>query len=201
MLSRHAFETLLSVLAGNRDAAGERYEQIRLRLLKYFEWRQCPIPEELADETLDRVARRLAEGERIRAGEQMVYVYGVARNVLLEYWKTTQRERAVAALPPPPADVLVEERRLAELRAECLQRCLRRQDGAARDLLLSYYRAEGAAKSERRQRIADALGVPINALRIRIHRLKVDLSRCVERCCRERAATSTPGSPHSREDA
>ncbi len=50
-------------------------------------WRHCPDPESLTDEVLDRVARRPNEGIRVRSCELLPYVYGNARNVLLEFWK------------------------------------------------------------------------------------------------------------------
>ena len=83
-LTREGLEALLAFLDPDRDRAGEKYQQIRQRLVKMFECRGLTPPEEPADETMDRVARRLAEGEHVRAGEPMAYFHGVARNVLRE---------------------------------------------------------------------------------------------------------------------
>ena len=183
VLTAEGFDTLLSVLAGDREAAGEKYELIRLKLLKYFEWRDCATPEELADETLDRVARRLATGEQIRAAEIMVYVYGVARNVLFEYRKAEQRDRAAAAAQVPLRDEAAddEDQRRAERRSECLARCLEKLPADARQILLRYHQA-GHGKIADRQQLARELGIPINALRIRVHRLRNELHRCILRC-------------------
>jgi hypothetical protein len=63
--------------------AGEQYEQLRRKLTLFFEARHCnPRAEELADRTLDMVARRLQEGVEIYAHDASHYCYGVAQNIL-----------------------------------------------------------------------------------------------------------------------
>ncbi len=182
-LTAEGFERFLSALSSDRDAAGEQYELVRLKLVRYFELRMCPNPDDLADEAIDRVARRLAEGERFTSPEIMRYVYGVARNVLLESWKTqTRRQKSLAAVPP-----LEAESTDLENQARCLRECLDATPANNRDLLLQYYRDVGIAKIHRRAALAKQLGIPVNALRIRIHRLKGELQRCVENCMRDRS--------------
>ena len=60
-LDETAFHRLLQWLDQGSDSQGERYVEIRDRLMIYFGRRNCPAPEDLADETLNRVARRLEE--------------------------------------------------------------------------------------------------------------------------------------------
>ena len=55
-LTSEAFDQLLDCLDANRERAGERYETLRRTLVRYFEWRKTPFPEEHADETLNRAA-------------------------------------------------------------------------------------------------------------------------------------------------
>ena len=55
-------------------------------------------PEDCADETIDRVARRLAGGERIRTGDPISYFRGVARNVWHELRKQDARKRSMIIL-------------------------------------------------------------------------------------------------------
>ena len=62
-----AFERLLQELDPAREAAAEKYELIRNKLMSFFRWRACPTPEEYADRTIDRVARRLEEGAALQA--------------------------------------------------------------------------------------------------------------------------------------
>src|SRR5436305_1633088 len=81
-LTQEAFDRLLAALGEDRQSAGEKYLEIRSNLLRFFEWRGCPFPEDHADETMNRVAKRLAEGEEIR--NPSGYCTGVARLLLLE---------------------------------------------------------------------------------------------------------------------
>jgi hypothetical protein len=49
------------------EIAGQKYEQIRRKLVRFFEWRACSGADELADATIDRVIRGLVEEKEIRA--------------------------------------------------------------------------------------------------------------------------------------
>ena len=182
-----AFERLLAALHPERDRAGEAYERIRRRLVKFFEWRGARFPEDLGDETLDRVMRRLAEGEQIRSADPLTYCYGVARNVLREWWEQERRApqavevERIAAPPGPSAETLERERRLA-----CLERCVERLAPETRRLVMEYYQdPRGRAKILGRQALARGLGVKAGTLRLRMHRLRADLEVCVRRCLRE----------------
>ena len=186
-LSADGFERFLSLLGSEREAAGEKYEIVRLKLVKYFELRMCAAPDELADVTIDRVARRLAEGEEIKASEPMRYVYGVARNVFLENRKVEWRQQAVLASAIADDAARAElEQKAADAQLECFQRCLDEQSPDARALLLRYYDDSGRSRIDRRTELAHEIGVPLNALRIRIHRIKAGLQKCMEQCIRNR---------------
>ncbi|HEY9501290.1 MAG TPA: hypothetical protein VIR01_06680, partial [Pyrinomonadaceae bacterium] len=74
-LTKEAFDKLLESLAPDRDSAANKYLEIRANLLKFFEWRGCPFPEDHADETFNRVARKIVDGEEIR--NHAAYIIGV----------------------------------------------------------------------------------------------------------------------------
>ena len=57
-LTQPAFDGLLAVLGRDRDVAADRYLDIRRNLVRLFEWRGCTTPEEYADETINRCARK-----------------------------------------------------------------------------------------------------------------------------------------------
>ena len=57
-MNRDELEALLKFLDPDRERAGERYETVRSRLIRLFEWRGCSSPEDLADEEI--LARLLA---------------------------------------------------------------------------------------------------------------------------------------------
>lgn len=71
------FEKLLLWLDRDRESAGRAYEQIRLRLIKIFYARKCSVAEELADETIDRVAKKAASLLESYKGEPALYFYAV----------------------------------------------------------------------------------------------------------------------------
>src|ERR1700712_2383587 len=118
------FEALLGQLDTDRERAGERYETIRRKLVRLFEWRGCVMPEDLADETMNRVARRLGEGVELRSSDPYGYFCGVAHLVFKESLRRAAREQRVLAeggawSPPAFDDGEPSDRRLDGLR-----RCL-----------------------------------------------------------------------------
>jgi DNA-directed RNA polymerase specialized sigma24 family protein len=186
-LTGDAFERLLRLLDADRERAGAKYELARRKLIVLFEARGSESSEEHADETLNRAARKAAEGERIEDIHK--YLYGVARLVLLE----TGRERGRGPLPldeaAPPraraADELAEEARERaerERRFECFEQCLRTLAPDARAFIVSYYREEKGEKIRGRKRQAGDMGVSLNALRLRASRIRTALARCVGEC-------------------
>lgn len=196
-----AFERLLGVLDSDRERAGERYETIRRKLLKFFEWRGCLRPDELADETIDRVARRLAEGEQIRAEDPASYFHGVAQNVLRETWARQRREAEARATPAetPAAPDPAQEDPLVERRLACLERCLGRLPPESRRLVMAYY-GEGAPIRNRKA-LAAELKIAMNALRIRMHRFRIRLESCVRACLLGPETEHPPGPSSSEEGA
>jgi DNA-directed RNA polymerase specialized sigma24 family protein len=178
-LTQSAFDRLLAALDADREQAGEKYERIRHKLVTFFECRAAPSPDDEADETISRVARRLEEGEQIE--HLAAYFYGVARLVLLEYDRQQRREAtAWAAVAEDRPDLTGEDARLP-----CLEGCLASLPAASRELLVSYYAADQTARIRQRQELAQRHGIPMNALRIRVHRLRVTLEACVSRCLGE----------------
>jgi DNA-directed RNA polymerase specialized sigma24 family protein len=93
-LTQPALDRLLHRLDGEPEAAARQYETLRRRLCAFFEVRGLLRSEDLAEETLDRVARRLEEGEDVK--QLIAYVYGVARRVFREGVRRQAREQAGA---------------------------------------------------------------------------------------------------------
>ena len=178
-LTQETFDQLLAWLDRDRDRAGQRYEEIRSQLIRIFMCRGCPVPEELADETINRVAGKLREISSDYAGDPALYFYGVARMVFLEY-----QRRKPASLPPPPA-VTAEE---TELRYQCLEQCMERLSARNRELILAYYGEDKQAETGPRKELAERLGIGTNALWIRTHRIRESLRECVIQCLNGRQA-------------
>jgi hypothetical protein len=57
---------------------------MRERLVTYFDRKNCLLPDELADETLNRVARRIEEEGKIKSESPAKYCYITARFVFME---------------------------------------------------------------------------------------------------------------------
>jgi ribosomal protein S15P/S13E len=92
VLTPHNFRLLLNWLDEAGDSQGQKYLEIRQRLVSYFDRKNCIAPDELADETLDRVARRLNEEGWIESDPPAKYCYIVARFVFQEHLRGTQKD-------------------------------------------------------------------------------------------------------------
>ena len=182
-LTQEGFDQLLGLLDQDRERAAERYEQLRRRLLKLFEWRGSPTPEEHADETFNRVARKIVEGVEIRDINH--FVGGVARLLFLEILE--QREREQKALNQLPEPVAVAEMKDEEVdpRLDCFRSCLNELPAPQRHLIVDYYREGERKLIEQRKLLAVQLQIPLNALRIRAHRLRSQLDRCIGDCLKK----------------
>jgi DNA-directed RNA polymerase specialized sigma24 family protein len=178
-LTQDAFDRLLLALGGDRDSGGDKYLEIRTNLTRFFEWRGCSFPEDHADETFNRIAKKIDEGEKILnpAG----YAMGVARLLLLEIMKSRQREQSALneiGTASEVADVADD----GDDRLECLQNCLETLSPDNRELILQYYQGEKSEKIRNRKKLLDRLGIPVNTLRMRALRLRERLQGCVEQC-------------------
>ena len=172
-LTPENFNDLLLFLGSDPDEAGKKYEAIRRRLMTIFTCRGCTQPDELADETINRVASKVPEIARTYVGDPALYFYGVSRKVFLEWVKKRP-------LPAPVQSVPSSEEREVEL--DCLDKCLEKLTSRNRDLILEYYRYEETEKIEHRKALASRLGIGMNALRIRAHRIRDNVQRCVTDC-------------------
>src|SRR5262249_39555267 len=154
----------------DRELAAEKYEDLRRVLIRFFEWRGAPFPEEHADEAFNRVARKLGEGIEIKniGG----YCYEVARLILHETFKSPERrhdslDAATLELPVSmPGDDLEEK----EMRLSCLDDCLATLPDDGRDLIIEYYR--DVVHVDHRRALAARLGVRREALANRAQRLR-----------------------------
>jgi len=191
-LTQFAFARLLEWLDDGIESNGERYLEIRRRLVTYFDRRNRRSAEDLADETLNRVARTLEQSIAIATRPPARYCYVVAKFVLLEDFR---RERRYAPLDEPrhiavARDISVADgdpdRALKETRLDCLDRCLEELKPAQRDLIVEYYADARREKIERRRGLAQRLGISMNALGIRAWRIRDSLMACVEGCRQRR---------------
>ena len=172
-LKQEDFDRLLTWLDQDRDRAAEIYEKIRWRLVAILASRGCLTPEELADETIDRVARRVADIQNTYEGDKAIYFLGVMNNVHHEY------------LRRPPVPRLVESEADSDTREAtylCLDNCLSKLAPHARLLIERYYSADKRAKIDARRLIARDFGIKAGTLRLRALRIRDRLQTCIEQC-------------------
>jgi hypothetical protein len=166
------FECLLGWLGDDREQAGLEYEKVRRRLTTIFAARGCRIPEELADETIDRVSRRVSDIQSTYEGNKLLYFLGVANNVHHEYLK-----RPLLVIQAPLISDSEEEQT-----HDCLEGCLSKLTARSQHLIRQYYVADKSAKINLRKSLAQQLGLTSNALRARALRIRKNLQTCIERC-------------------
>jgi len=170
-LTKDAFDRLLRWLDADPARAGATYERIRQKLIKIFIYRGSTVAEELADETINRVASRLPEFQASYTGDPILYFYGVARYVHQE-----STRKPTAALREVPRPTSPSE---AEAIYRCLEFCIDRLAAEQRSLILEYYSYGQHSKIAHRKGIARRCGFTLNVLRLRVHRIRVALQQCV----------------------
>ena len=182
--SSTAFTRLLRWLDDGRNSHGERYLDMRRRLIDYFDRRNRPAPDVLADETFDRISRTLEESGSIRVTPPARYCYVVARFVLLEDIRAGRRSVPFdeARLSGRPGLPIEAEDGTAQRSLDCLDRCLERLKPDDRHLIVEYYRDARRERIDRRRSLAERLGITMNALGIRAWRLRSSLETCVGAC-------------------
>ena len=173
VLKQDDFDSMLSWLDEDRERAGFVYEKIRWRLITIFASRGCTVPEDLADETIDRVSRRVTDIRETYTGDKMLYFFGVANNVHHEYLK-----RPVITEPPVPN----EQDENKEQIHSCLESCINKLPEDSRRLITNYYAEDKQAKIDLRKKFADELGINLSTLRLRALRIREKLQGCIEKC-------------------
>jgi DNA-directed RNA polymerase specialized sigma24 family protein len=191
VFTRDAFDRMLAELHPDSEQAGEQYEKIRRKLVKLFEWRGCLDAEACADETFNRVAQKISEGASIWTNDPYSYFHGVALNVWREYRRTAEQTantlKEVAQIQDflvDPEDLLLQEtkERERERQLECLNRCLQNLPPESIYLITKYHHGDEAPDKARRKELAQSLGIPLNALRIRAYRIRAAIVECVKNC-------------------
>lgn len=168
------------------ETAGEKYEELRRQLIKFFEWRGSFIADRLADETLNRVIKKIDDGEEIEKNV-LAMSLGIARYVLLESIRHPDNRRGeldeLSALAAPPDHRSDED----DLWVVCLRECLRGFSPENRQLIIEYYEEDRRAKIDTRKLLAARMEISINALFSRAKRIRDKLEQCVSSCVEKKS--------------
>ena len=176
-LTQENFETLLLWLSPDRDKAGEIYEQIREKLLRYFIFKGCSDAEGLTDETINRVVGKLVALDLSTGNKPITIFYGFAQNVCFEHLKTERREVSL----DDAINLRTENPENPDLKFSALEKCLQKLSGSDRFLVLQYYSEDKSQKFDLRRKLAEKQNLTMGAMHIKIHRLRKSLKDCIEK--------------------
>lgn len=176
--NRSDFDKLLAWIGRPEQEPGEVYEDIRARLMKMFYARGCRDADELADETIDRVTKKVDTLIGSYEGNPTYYFYGVAKNVFREYTRKPKSDELPIHLEKEES----KDHDELEKRDQCLEKCLAKLTEEDKQFILDYYHGEKSTKIENRQRMMEEMNLTPQALRVRAYRVRVRLQKCVKGC-------------------
>ena len=175
-ITQESFDLLLNWLDKDAEKAGQKYQQIRERLIKMFISRGFSDAEDLADEVFNRVISKIETLAPNYSGETSAYFYGVASKVVLE----ARRRKELFLNEATIKSTVVDDQPNAKL--DCLDNCLKKLPDFQHKLILNYYEVEKAAKIIERQALAEKLKLNLNSLRVQVCRIRITLKSCIEKC-------------------
>ena len=177
LVELNGFRGLLARLDPDPVKAWEAHEDLRKKLIAYFEHNHFPDPDELAEEALDRIAKR----PDVQSLQNIVeFAFGVARNLRKESLRKASQRAEV------PDMELIEDtsrgngsledaviNRLSEARKlQCFQKSMQNLSAEERAMVRRYYPAENGDLEAQRLNLAADLGISVGTLRTRMARIK-----------------------------
>jgi DNA-directed RNA polymerase specialized sigma24 family protein len=193
-LTATGMEMLLARLDPDQAAAADKYEVLRLKLVKCVLWKGCPDSwaDVLADRVLDRLASKIEHGtviENINA-----YSLEILRFVWLEYLRKEKEDIAgddgfpeIAVQPDIP---ILED---PDARMNCLRVCLNEvvPDATDRAVIVGYYDTDpGLKNKEHRKVLAEKIGLTMTTLKVKACRIRARLEHCINECVARAAAVT-----------
>jgi DNA-directed RNA polymerase specialized sigma24 family protein len=155
----------------SRERGAEKYEKIYQRIIKIYRNRGSRYAEEIADETMERVTRRVKTLRVSYEGDPALFFYGVAKKVYLEFLP------AEGGTPPPSP--VRDDPDEVEWRHECLERCLETLKLESRKLILSFYEGDKGEKIANRKRLSVEFGINGKALSLKVLKIRRKLLECM----------------------
>ena len=177
-LDKAALDELLAWLDPDPKEAAQKYETIRAGLVRMLIYRKCSAAEDLTDQIINRVAKKLPTIRDVYKGDPASYFYGVARNVFLEH------QRSIRNVQPFDDQLhnILDSEPTDEASFECMKRCMKKLKPTERELVYCYFEE---AKFGQREMLAKSLGTTRNALAVRVFRIRASLKKCFFKCMQE----------------
>lgn len=88
ILTAKKFRFFLRWLDPVEEQAGDEYEKLRFRLIAFFSHRRSLFPEDLADETINRLIHNISEHKKIAINNKLAYSFALAKDVYMESIRT-----------------------------------------------------------------------------------------------------------------
>src|SRR5215213_4950214 len=177
-----SFEKILAWLNPDREVAATMRVALRHDLEKIFIWNHCPDPEGSTDEVFDRVAKKIHLLRHTYDGDPKLFFYGVARNLIKEIHNKNRTHVSLEDAELVAKTQNDGEQEKAEMREDCLHACLEKLSKENGELIREYYAKDKQAKIDHRAEMAKRLGMSVENLRVKVHRIRLKLGKCIERC-------------------
>lgn len=179
-LNRDEYSSAFHQLFSGDDDANAAYMSLWQKLVMYFHWKSVEDAEDLAQEVMERLFRKVSDSQTEITGDRVhAYAFAVARYVWLEHVRETRYKNIRQVPLPLDADCSdirepqVDEREAHEReeRLEILDDCLNELSSIDRDLLLQYYQFE----KRNTEKLAADRSMSTNSLRVKVHRIRQGL--------------------------
>lgn len=176
-LTVESLSFLLAKFSENERQAADAYTKLRDSLVRFFALKGDFEPDAAADETLDRVALKVAAKTPIE--DLTKYSFGVARLVFLERLRSSQKEKKAAADfyagRKPPLSAETDDFRF-------FRECFKALPDAERDFLRKYFADLPFQKLvELRRLLNGEMGFSAGQAQVKIFRLRKRLEQCVRK--------------------
>lgn len=173
----NSFDDFLTLLSPDREEAGALYEDLRIRLVRFFKLRGIHECENAADETLDRIIAKCGDGVVIE--DYLRFAFGVAWVITNEMY----RRNAVITVDindvkEMHADLGQSDDTDDDVLLSRLRECLAALEEVNRKLVLEYYGIDNRRIAER-EALAGKNNMNLNSLRLKVFRLKKRIGRCL----------------------
>jgi DNA-directed RNA polymerase specialized sigma24 family protein len=179
-VQKENLDKMLRMLGPSEEAAALEYRRLHQRLSRFFEWNSVEDPTALADEAIDRLARRTLERDANEPIENpTAFVLSIARFLLLE--ESREQRKKQEALQSWNAQHHESAGTEAEVIDAALQHCLAKMHPDRCRLIERYYLHEGRDKARDHRELASELGLTVNALRNRALRARQELEACLRK--------------------
>jgi DNA-directed RNA polymerase specialized sigma24 family protein len=178
---KEIFKELLNLLHPDEAQAAVEYQNLHQRLARFFDWNNVQDPMALADEALDRLAKRAAEPDSNEGVHNVsAFALGIARHLLQEEARRQLKMAEISRHWRAMESARTQEPETEALE-DALQQCLGKMQPERRRLIQAYYSYSSNEKIKMHQQLAEAEGLSLNALRNRALRARQELEACIRK--------------------